>query len=131
MNAHKVSITLCSALLIISSLLLPMATEAADVVQQANGSDYLTGLAAGQQDSKGSAWWILGGIGCGIFAVAGAALIPPSAPTQALMGKPSAYVIGYSEGYKKGRWKNVAYASGGCAAYSVVYLATDGFGLNK
>jgi hypothetical protein len=95
--------------------------------------EYLKGKMEGQAAAKGSGWWVLAGLSgagfCLCIGVAGiivAALVPPKPPEQALIGKSSNYVLGYTEGYKsKGRWKNAGYASIGCALAAVINLVIN------
>ena len=93
---------------------------------QSGTSDYAQGKIDAERDAHGNALWILGGFCCGIFGVAGAYFIKPDVPTQAIIGKSSEYVMGYSEAYKdKGRNKNTWYAVGGCLVSAVISLIYD------
>jgi len=93
-------------------------------------NDYLEGKIAGQQDAKGNATWILAGApgaccyGIGVIGVVCSVLIPPEPPVSKLLGKSSAYILGYTEGFKsKARWKNAVWSSLGCIAGTVVAAA--------
>jgi len=87
-------------------------------------SDFVQGKMDGERDAKGNILWIPGG--CCIFlgtTVVLAYLLKPDPPAQALMGKSSEYVLGYTDGYKdKARDKNATYAMIGCAVTGVIYL---------
>jgi hypothetical protein len=96
----------------------------------ANKDEYLQGRINGKADATGHPAWILAGLAgtgfCLLIGCAGigvAALVPPSPPEQMLIGKPQNYILGYTEGYKsKSRWKNVLYASGGCAMAALINI---------
>lgn len=88
-------------------------------------SDFLQGKLDGQRDAKGNFLWFIAGVGCGIFGIGAAYIVKPEPSAEALIGKSSDYVIGYTEGYKEeGRTKNTTYAAVGCLTWSVIYLAT-------
>ncbi|HAJ80608.1 MAG TPA: hypothetical protein DCO75_12655 [Fibrobacteres bacterium] len=92
--------------------------------------DYLQGRINGKADATGHPAWILAGLAgtgfCLLIGCAGigvAALVPPSPPEQSLIGKSQNYILGYTESYKsKSRWKNVLYASGGCAMAAFINI---------
>jgi hypothetical protein len=96
---------------------------------QPSFNDYLRGKTDGELAAKGQPAWAIAGFCCGIFGVGFAALLPPSPPTNALMGQSGEYIRGYTDGYKsKGRWKNVGMATigclVGCAVSLIINLAT-------
>ena len=94
-----------------------------------NSGDYTLGRMNGQSDARGNGLWFLAGspglccYGAGGLGILFAILIPPEPPTSALIGKSSAYILGYTEGYQsKGRWKNAGWASIGCAISTALSL---------
>jgi hypothetical protein len=112
-----------SLTLILLLLFVPLLAQ-----QGESANDFLQGKADGEMDARGNPLWILGGVLCGIFGVAGAYFIKPSPPTEALIGKSAEYVMGYTEGYQnKGRNKNAGYACGGWAISIVIIAAAGGF----
>ena len=103
-------------ILVLAMVLTPLLAQEFD--------DYAQGKIAGEADGKGSALWLLAGAGCGVFGFGAALLTAPNPPTQALVGKSSNYVLGYTEGYKKkAKGQNVLYAGIGWVAWIVIYLA--------
>jgi hypothetical protein len=92
-------------------------------------SEYLAGKLDGEKDAKGSPFWILGGLSgvlclcIGFVGIGAAYLLAPNPPTTALLGKPTEYVLGYTDGYKsKARLKNTLYATVGCTVAAVINL---------
>lgn len=89
-------------------------------------SDYLTGKADGARDgaSAASPLWIVAGIGCGVFGVGAAYLMPPSPPAERLIGKSPEYVAGYTESYRNSaRNRQTLYACAGWLSWVLIYLA--------
>ena len=79
--------------------------------------DFAIGHLAGKSDAKGNALWIIPGCLCLGVAPIVAVFIRPAPPAYNLVGKPAEYVLGYTDAYKKkARWRNVGWASIGCAA---------------
>lgn len=93
------------------------------VLKGSESDDYLAGKLQGEMDAQGKPIWVLAGLCIGICGVGLAALIPPSPPATAFIGKSGSYIQGYAEGYKsKGRWKNVGMASVGCVISTAINL---------
>lgn len=101
---------------------------ATPLLAQQTMNDYLQGKLDGERSARGNPLWFLAGAGCGIFGAGAAYFIKPSPPVHALMGKPTEYVLGYTEGYQnKARNQNTMYACGGWLAFVVIYAAAGGF----
>lgn len=73
--------------------------------------------------------WLLAGMpgimcyGIGCLGVIASVLIPPDPPVSEMLGKSTAYILGYTEGYKsKGRWKNGGWSTLGCAIGSALTI---------
>ena len=121
--------TYCKKIISILFLLLTFQSS----LQAAEMDDYLQGKIDAGIDVHSSPLWILAGLsgtGCCLFiGVAGigvAAMFPPEAPTERLVGKSDSYVMGYMEEYRRlGRWGNVKYASAGCLVAAVINLAIN------
>jgi len=97
----------------------------------ADGSaDYSQGADAGKASAKtGSDGWIVGGFCCGIFGIAGAALIAPTVPQDQIEGKSADYVKGFSDSYKSVRSKkNIGKAVTGCIVAIPVSLLISAMG---
>jgi hypothetical protein len=92
--------------------------------------DYFNGRMDGKLAATGHPAWMFAGLAgtgfCLLIGVAGigiAALVAPSPPEEALMGKSGKYVLGYTEAYKaKSRWKNVGFATIGCCLAALINL---------
>jgi hypothetical protein len=93
-----------------------------------SGGDCMTAMMDGEREGRGNPLWILAGAGCGILGAGAAYLYKPTPPMYRLMGKPSQYVLCYTESYqKKARKANTAWACGGWLAFIVIYAAAGGF----
>ncbi len=85
---------------------------------------FVQGKIDGESDARGSALWIVAGVGCGIFGVGAAYLMKPNPPLHKLAGRSQGYVLGYTEGYqKKARSTNTGYACAGWGSWILIYLA--------
>ena len=100
------------------------------MANEGSASDYLQGKADASIDAKSNPLWVLAGLSgtgfCLLFGIAGiglAAVMPPSPPSENLMGRSQMYITGYTEEYRrKGRWGNVKYATIGCGMAAVINL---------
>ncbi|MDP8207509.1 MAG: CsgG/HfaB family protein [Candidatus Electryonea clarkiae] len=74
--------------------------------------DYLQGIIDGKKYAEGKISWVFGGICCGCFGVGGAYYLSETeVPSSMLIGKPTDYVLGFTDAYKKeARKKNTTYA---------------------
>jgi len=74
------------------------------------------------RDNSGTLWFFLGCLG-GVITIGAAALITPSVPQTALLGKPADYVASYSDAYvskaKRIRTNNALY---GCGVWVVAWV---------
>jgi len=124
MYRKPTALKLTSLLLVLLMISIP---ELSFAQQQEN---YLQGKLDGERDAKGNPLWIIAGLSgtgcCLLFGIAGigaAYLIPPSPPTYTLLGKPSEYIIGYTEGYEnKSKMKNTKWATIGCLSAGIINL---------
>lgn len=116
MTAGKKAIAVLLAILMITTPLAAM--------QQS--SEFTRGKAEGEQAARGNGLWVLGGLVCGVFAVAAAYLTKPKPPAQVLVGKSPDYVLGYTDGYgRKARNKNGGYALIGWVAWVAIFVAVS------
>ena len=84
-------------------------------------NDYLKGRIDGENQAKGEEIWFLSGCLLGLVGVLIPLVYEPTVPSAQLMGKSSAYVRGFSEGYKeKAKKENAKYAAYGCITSGVV-----------
>lgn len=90
-------------------------------------SGYAQGHIDGERDYRASPAWIVAGVGCGLFGVGYAWLVPPEPPSQALVDKEAEYALGYREGYRgKGRSGNTLYACLGWVTWLLILVAASG-----
>lgn len=94
-------------------------------------SEYVQGKIDGERDGTAAASpiWILAGVGCGIFGVGLAFLVPPSVPAERLVGKSADYAAGYADRYKSsGKMRQTLYACAGWLTWVLIYLAIVAMG---
>ena len=109
------------------SIILAILFLCLPILAQDNADDFAEGMFDGRNDGRADAsvLWLIAGLGCGCIGVGAAYLITPSPPADKMIGKTTNYVIGYSEGYKKGiRGKQTGYAAIGWIVWIAFFLST-------
>jgi hypothetical protein len=140
-DAEEIRLNSNAASVQIDSAVNPLSGDARNepVLQQSDreliAKNYAQGKNDGKRDSRGKPLWILAGLSgtglCVCFGVAGigiALAVPyyPPPPGEMLLGKSTAYVEGYYEGYSsKIRLKNAAWATLGFVIAVVIDLALN------
>lgn len=84
---------------------------------------YAQGRLDGERDYQSNPAWALAGLGCGIFGVGFAYLIPPEPPGHIVVSKSPEYAIGYRDGWKdKARHENTKMAAIGFATWVIILI---------
>lgn len=93
------------------------------LMSQQSSDEFVKGRIDGEQDAKAEGIWILAGCALGVTGILLAYLVEPSVPAGQLVGKSSAYVMGYTDGYKsKTKSLNAKQAITGCVISSVAWV---------
>lgn len=89
-------------------------------------SSYVQGRVDGERAYKAHPGWVLAGVGCGIFGVGYAWLVPLEPPALVLVNHDAEYILGYREGYQqKARSENTQYAALGWATWILILVAAS------
>lgn len=129
-TSRSVFFKFVATLIIVMILALPVMGIAQETMEKQEEGTYAEGMMMGEMEGKGNPVWLVGGLGCGFFLlylgtpiVLIAYLLPQNPPAARLIGKSSAWAMGYTEGYKKkSQNANAGYACGGLALGSIVSL---------
>ena len=84
---------------------------------------YAQGRLDAEQDYQTNPAWLLAGLGCGVFGVGFAWVIPPEPPGHITVNKSPEYAVGYREAWRaKGRRDNTKMAAVGFAMWLIIFV---------
>ena len=118
-------VNLCKKILAVSMALILLVMP---LLAQDSTGEYMQGKIDGERDARGEGAWFFAGCLLGATGILIAYIVEPNVPAAQLVGKSNAYVLGYSDGYKrKTQSLNAKNAMTGCgisvAAWLVLYVA--------